>query len=472
MSFNRTTPILDLVVNYEVAKREGEPTTLDQDQYNKIIDYFEWEEMYKEALSVVNEAMKEYPHVVRFLFKKIHLQIFSGELDNALTNLDVAAGILDDSFDIELHRAYVFSELGIYDKATNILNKLEDSFENDKDQSLVLYYRALVEERIGDYDTALKNLVEAIQLDPTNDEALEKFYGAFSRKGDQGNNIKLFKKVINEEPYSWWGWFNLGVAYQHDCEYESALNAYEFAIAIDDNDLMAYQACGELYMMVRNYEKALRCFNALFPSNSMDTQLMLDMAECYLELEKVPTARKFLTMANEQGEEGEEIFFKFAECCKKEGRLKYAIRHYKEALKMNPFRDDVCRGLAEAYIFDGKYTKAKKMYRLATEVAPDFLYNWETLAEFLYGIGQQSEALEAVVEAQYYFDSSIKLKYYEVAYKAALGKTSEAKYYLLEALEEDFASRYFLFDAHPEFIRIEELMQVIEDFDKNRLSNT
>ena len=235
---------------------------------------------------------------------------------------------------------------------------------------------------------------------------------------------------------------------------------------------MGHKACGDLHLMLLNYEKALRCFNVLFPRNSMDAVLMLDMAECYLQLEKVPTARKFLKMANENGEEGEELFFKFAECCKKEGRLKYAIRHYKEALNMNPFRDDVCRGLAEAYIFDGKYTKAKKMYRLATEVAPDYLYNWEVRAEFLFGIGQQEKALEVVKEAQFYFDSSIKLKYYEIAYIAALGKISQAKYYLKEALDEDFTCRYFLFDAYPEFIKIVELMKVIDKFDKDRLSNT
>ena len=469
MSNSQESPIFDLVVSYETAKQAGMSTYFNEEKYDQLIDYFEFELMYPKALVVAEEAISKFPNSVKFLFRKIHLQIFSGEFENALMNLDFAEAMVDDDLDINLHRAYVLGELGISDKAINILNKLEEKYHSPKDQSLIYYYKSLVKEQAEMFSSAYSDIFTAVELDYSNEQALEKMYWSFSRKGSQVKNIQLFKKVVDQNPYSWWGWFNLAVAYQHDCFYEKAIDAFEFAIAINEQETLAHEACADLYMMVRKYEKALPCLHTLLANDPLNSELLLKIAICYIEIEKIPTAKKYLLMANEEGQFEEEVFFYFAECCKREGRIKYAIPHYKEAINICPFRDDFYRGLAEAYMLQGKYSEVKKMYRLATEVAPDYLENWIIYAEFLFGIGQTEEAAKAVEEASYYFDTSIKLKYYRIAYAAAQGEISEAKYYLHEALLQDFDSRFYLFDAYPEFGRIDSLMKVIDDFDKKRL---
>lgn len=469
MSLTPKRPLLELIVQYETTNRLGNQKYYDQDEYNKLIDYYEFEWLFDEAVEVVNEAIELYPYTVEFLFRKAQLFILAEKPERALKTLKKAEVMVPGSFDLKLHKAWVFADLEEFNQSVEILYELQDTIFNKQDLSLIYYYEALVRERKGEMNRTYQTLKKAIELDPTNTVALEKMWWCMSRLGCQKENIKLFRKVVDHDPYSWWGWFNLGTCLEYGCRYKEAIEAYEFAIVIDESRSRAYRDCAEVCFNVKDYGRALGHFEEYTRKFNVDADVYLKIAVCYANLNKIPAAKKFLFMAIDENEFVEEAYFQLGECYQREGNFKNALLHYKKAINMYPLRDDIFKGIGTTYFKMGKPEHARKYFNRMIELCQDNIDNWKTYIEFLYQINELENALEMIDRASEYHSCS-SLIYYKIAYQVVMGRVSKAFYYLEEALQEDFSSHRFLFEAEPRLSKMTEITDFINKFEKEKLS--
>src|SRR5690625_6815507 len=74
-------------------------------------------------------------------------------------------------------------------------------------------------------------------------------------------SIELHKHIINEDPYSYMAWYNLGQAYSCVGQYEKALAAYEYSYLIEPGFELGYQDRGDLFFELGRYKEALECYN-------------------------------------------------------------------------------------------------------------------------------------------------------------------------------------------------------------------
>lgn len=470
MTRHQHNPLFRLVVAYETSKREGTNSFFKEEDYNRLIDYFEFEFLYTEALDVAMQAIEKYPYSVEFLFRKIHLHIFAEEYSNATETLEKAAAFVPGSLDVKLHRAWISAETGIFDNSFDILTELKAELTDDKELSLVYYYEAMVFEHRKEIDKTFNSLAKAIELDPSNAEALEKIWWCMNRLGNHERTIEFFRAVVDIEPFSWWGWFNLASALEFSCKHMEAIEAYEFAIAADPKKEQAYRSCIEVCFNLKKYDLALHVTEDILRRFEPDADLYMKAGICKLETGKIAAAKKFLAMAQIEDECNEEIYHLLGECSRKEGKFKQAIHFYKKAISLYPFREEYYQHLADAYFQMGKPFEAKSYYRRGADVGPDVLNNWRIYFEFLYNIEDIPAALKVIDEAMIYHEDSMMLKYYRIAYVIALGKLPEGLYYLQEALEEDFDSHISLFDAHPELLQNAKVKDFIINFREKQLS--
>ena len=74
--------------------------------------------------------------------------------------------------------------------------------------------------------------------------------------GELENSVHYYKKFIDEDPYSEYAWYNLGNIYFKLKNYKKSIEAFEFAIAIDEEYSSAYNNLAESYLNLENYELA------------------------------------------------------------------------------------------------------------------------------------------------------------------------------------------------------------------------
>lgn len=470
MNRHQHNPIFRLVVHYETSKIEQTASVYNETEYNQLIDYYEHEFLYEEAINIANQAIEIFPYSVEFLFRKVHLFIFSEKYHLASETLEHAAAFVPDSLDVLLHKAWISAETGIFENSFGILNDLKHDLKDSKDLSLVYYYEAMVYEHRKEYENAFEALMKAIKLDPSNEEALEKIWWCMTHLSNHESTAQFFKQIVDLEPFSWWGWFNLASALEFSCKYEEAIEAYEFAIVVDPKKEQAYRTCIEVCFYIQKYDLALKLIEDILRRFHPDADLYVKAGKCKLETGKIAAAKQYLAMAQMEDEFNEEIYFLLGECVRKDGKFKSAIHYYKKAISLCPFREEFYQNLGRTYTQIGKLKEARVYFRRAADVGPDILKNWQLFFEFLFNSGDIRGAINIIDEATVYHEESMLLKYYRIAYIIALGNTSEGLYFLKETLEEDFEGLTLLFDAHPEILKNKQVMNYITAFKNKQMT--
>jgi tetratricopeptide (TPR) repeat protein len=167
------------------------------------------------------------------LLKKADLLIAMRRYYDALATLDQAE--LLDSRDINLYilKTDACLALDLQEKAVELLENALRLFEGEEKIEL-LFELADVYDDYEEFNKIFDCLKLILEQDPRNEEALYKicFWTDFTKRNEE--SIILHQNIIEEYPYSELAWFNLAAAYQGLRLYEKSIDAYKYAVVIDE----------------------------------------------------------------------------------------------------------------------------------------------------------------------------------------------------------------------------------------------
>jgi tetratricopeptide (TPR) repeat protein len=217
---------------------------LEEDAFEKIIEYYDEQEEASKALEAAEMGLEYFPFSAPLMIKKADLLLASRKYREALEILEKAE--LFDSRDINLYilKTDAFLAMDMQDRAVELLELAVQSFEGSEKIEL-LFELADVYDDYEEFDKVFDCLKVVLEEDPQNEEALYKicFWTDFTGRNEE--SIRLHNAIVDEHPFSELAWFNLGAAYQGLKLYEKAIDAYQYAIAIDEKFDYAYRNIGE-----------------------------------------------------------------------------------------------------------------------------------------------------------------------------------------------------------------------------------
>ncbi|MGA3279603.1 MAG: M48 family metalloprotease [Smithella sp.] len=179
------------------------------------------------------------------------------------------------------------------DQLNNKYNELTESLKKDPDDVDLLYFLALVEDQLGQTNSALKHYLKALSLSPRDEDVLK----------------------------------NIGLIYVKMGESYLAQDYLLRAASLNANDSDVTFALGKTYLDSGNYQKALDYFLKLENRSTNDYDLNYQIAMAYGKL-------------NNQGES----HYYFGLHFKKDKKKESALFHFREAL--NYFPKDSQRSIA------------------------------------------------------------------------------------------------------------------------------
>ncbi|AHF16772.1 tetratricopeptide repeat protein [Niabella soli] len=382
-SEERKDDIEELLQRYEDLRNGNSTSYLEEESFERIINHFESKEAFKKALQATEMAIGQFPYSAGLLIKKADLVLNNREYDTALELLDKAAIFDGNNIDIYILKTESLLALDRQEDAVALLEEALNLFEGEEKVDL-LFELADVYDDYEDFEKVFDCLKWILELEPANEEALYKICFWTDYTGRNAESIELHQKIINEHPYSELAWFNLGAAYQGIKLYEKAIDAYKYAIVIDEKFDYAYRNIGDAYIRLRKYRDAIENLERVLELAKPEDVIYEAIGYCYEKLKNYAQARFYFRKASHLNEDKGALLYKIALTYYKEDKFELCARQLEAALKIKNNNSEYLLLLGQSKLALGLDKEALQYFLNVVRLRPKQLAGWEALFIGLY----------------------------------------------------------------------------------------
>ena len=425
--------LAELLKHYNNLRNGQKSIFLEEEAFEKIIDYYDEQEDLAKALEVAETAIEYFPYSASLLIRKADVLLATRKYKDALEILERAE--LFDATDINLYilKTDAYLAMDMQEQAVELLEKAVTAFEGDEKLEL-LFELADVYDDYEEFDKVFDCLKVILQEEPTNEEALYKicFWTDFTGRNEE--SIRLHLEIIEEHPFNELAWFNLAAAYQGLKLYEKAIDAYQYALAIDEKFDYAYRNIGDAYIRLRKYREAIEALEKVLELSKPEEVIYEAIGHCYDKMKNYAQARFHYRKASHLNPDDSKLYYKIACTYYHEGQHASAVKQLDAALKIHRSQAEYNLLMGECKLKLEEYKEAIQYLSTAVRVRPKNVSGWEALIRCLYTAGFYSEAKQQIMAALDHTSHKPVFYYYLSAVLFALGKSKEALLYLQKGL--------------------------------------
>ena len=453
----------ELVQRYENALQVNESSYFDENELEEIIDFYLENDKLDNALRVADEGLIQYQFSTIFYQKKAEILLELNQLDEALENLEIATTFSPNETSIFLLKADVYTLKGEYAKAVDLVNAALE--QADKEDKVDLYLElADVYEEWEKYYEVIEQLQKCLALDPDNEEALNRMWFSTELTERYDESIVFHTQLVDKHPYNAIAWFNLAHAYNGVDNFEKALEAFEFVIAIDEDYDLAYIDAGDLLYKDKQYEKAIEFYLESIEKGSARKEIYYQIAKAYGHISKNVKAREYYKKCINMDPYYAKAFHKLGLNYLEGNLSKNALSPLERAVKLDKRNYEYLNSLAAAYFLNEEQEKSLDCYFKMLEINEEDKRIYLNIISILYEQGRLGDAIETVDSCIPFFEDHDDLLYIKTAFLYELGKKSEMFDTLLKALEKNPDTHMQLFDLLPEMQDDHAVMALIESY--------
>lgn len=314
--------ISELVKKYEEALNSGKSIYLDADQFDDLAEYYDRNEDFDQASSVIEAGLRIHPENQTLLLKKARNLVFRENYDEAIVILNIVSGEYD--FDSYLLKLESYLQLDMPSEAYKIV---EDILANETDYlDNALAEIGFIYLDTDNIDTAILYLEKSYEYNPENSDVLNDLAYAYELEGRFMDSIAMNNKILDLDSYSHTAWFNMGRLYSMCEEYEKAIDAFDFALTIEENDNNIWKLKAHCLSLCNRNEEAIIILKKLIDSYPDDTSLYFLLSENYFALDIYDEALSYLNKYQEIEGETIEIISKKASIYIERGEYETAYK--------------------------------------------------------------------------------------------------------------------------------------------------
>lgn len=458
--------IKELLNQYQNLKAGQRYSYLDEESFERIIDYFDDAEDLPQALEAVQFAIEQYPYSSLLQLKKADLLIATRHYYDALATLEQAE--LLDSRDINLYilKTDAYLALDQQEKAVELLENALRMFDGEERIEL-LFELADVYDDYEEFDKIFDCLKLILEQDPKNEEALYKicFWTDFTRRNEE--SVQLHQSIIEEYPYNELAWFNLAAAYQGMKLYEKSIDAYKYAVVIDEKFDYAYRNMGDAFIRLRKYKDAIEVLEKVLELSRPEDVIFEAIGHCYDKLKNYAQARFYYRKASHLSPDDSKLHYKVACTYIHEEQWVQAIKNLESAMQIHRLQPEYNLAMGECKMQLGNIKDAIQYFTNVVRSRPKNIAGWEALIRGLYNVKYYEEALEQVFAAIKLTEGKPLFIYYLSAVYFAMGKSKEGLLQLQRAMVKSPRVVKKFVELNPSILQNPQVVDLIAGFKRN-----
>lgn len=457
----------ELLRQYQNLKNGRTHTFLEEDAFERIIDHFDEKDDLPEALEAAEIGLSQFPYSSQLMLKKADLLLATRKYREALDILEVAG--LYDSSDVNLYilKTDAYLALDQQAMAVEVLESALQLFEGEERLDL-LFELADVYDDYEEFDKVFDCLKLILEAEPNNEEALYKicFWTDFTGRNEE--SIRLHQQIIEEYPFSELAWFNLAAAYQGLKLYEKSIDAYQYAVAIDEKFDYAYRNMGDAYLRLRKYKEAIEVLEKVLELTRPEDVIYEAIGHCYHRMENYAQARFHYKKAVHLNPDDSKLHYKIAVTYMLEEQWQQAIKQLDNAMRIHRTVPEYNLAMGECRMHLKQFKEAIQYFGAVVRNKPKNVAGWEALIRCLIKAELYDEAIEQCTAAMRATDGKPVFLFHHSTILFALGKTKEALLKLEMAMEKAPRQLKKFIELNPSILQNSQVVDILARYKKGR----
>lgn len=277
----------ELLTKYEVATHNGDSVYLEPDELTDIAEFYYNHGRNKDAEKACDYALKLFPgSTAPAIFMARMALVNTGDVEKAKDYLQTAS----DKSDLEYY--YMEAELLVYQgKAEEAMQYLENVYATLSDDDDLADFPIDAANLLADYqlyDQALFWLSRSDETDASDYRELKARIAMAQGNFEEGETI--LNQLIDEDPFDGQYWNHLASGKFMSGKIAEAIDATDFSIAINPNDLEAINTKAHALFALGRYEDAYQWFKRYTDISPNDENTFLYEGMALVNMEHIDEA--------------------------------------------------------------------------------------------------------------------------------------------------------------------------------------
>ena len=360
-----------ILARYEEMLASDHTFYFEATELTDIAEYYAMQGDSEQAEEALDLALRLHPDNIDALIFKSRSRLINGHLAEARHILDSITDQRDR--EVMFLRAEVQLASHQYTQAEALLRSLIEE-EDHEANAYVDIIDLLVDN--NQHDMANLWIEEAIQRYPDHQVLAESaaYSHALQERFDEA--ITLYNQLLDTDPYSTFYWEELGKIYFRCEEYNKAIEAFEFVIAINgDECYYALYAVANCYFNIGNYERAEEYYHTIHERYPETADPLFHMGMCRINHGDDDGALDYFTQAlttiPEGSEEQAQIYSQMSLIFSRKGQHTKAVTYADEAIKICPNNAELIIKKGHELLTLGKYEESTTLFLKAIELNTD-----------------------------------------------------------------------------------------------------
>lgn len=457
----------ELIQQYNNLKEGKSHSFIDEEGFERIIDYYDDKDQFSLALEAAEFGIEQYGWSASLLLRKADILISLRRYKDSLEVLEYAE--LFDSTDSTLFilKTDAYLALDMQEKAAAVLETAIQTFEGE-DRLELLFELADVYDDYENFEKVFDCLKMILESDPSNEEALYKicFWTDFTGRNEE--SITLHQWIVDEFPFNELAWFNLGAGYQGLKLYEKAIDAYSYAVAIDEKFDYAYRNMGDAFIKLRKFKEAIEVLEKVIELARPEAVIYEAIGHCHDKQGNFAQARFNYKKASHLSPEDGHMHYKIACTYMNEAHWQNAIKCLETAIRVSKALPEYSLALGQCHMELDQLDLAITHFGQVIRTRPKNVNGWLEFLKCLYLAEMHTEGLEYASFAYEQTDQKPIFLYYKSMFLFAKGKTKQALIMLETALTTNAKLMRKFIEMDPAILQHQKVVELIARYKKKK----
>lgn len=451
------------IKRFENMLKNNETFFFDIEFYEDIIAQYHQKHNIENVLLAANKGLEQHPFSTELKFEKAQALYVLGHYEEAMDLVTEVLSMQPGEFDCSLLQSNIYLAKQMFQEALATIQNISIYSSDEKDRIHLTLGR--IYQGLGDFEQAYQNFKISSELNPDNKEALIELASTFGSEEDLQEGIEIIKQLLEQNPFDFYSWYNLGTLQDKAHLYEDAIDSFEYVTSLENSFAPAHYNKGLCFMSLEKYEDALYSLNeTLNIEGEQDIDLLINIAGCELKLGNNNSAARYYKKIIDRQPVNHIALSGLGICLYEQEKWSEALHFISRAVKVEPEDIFYLFTKADTEYLLGNNFHAIEDYKKIVTLAPDYADAWINLSIVYTDICEYEESTAILKEALENCQENSEVIYRIAASLILEGNYKEAFIYLENALILDFEKHIILFEIFPELETQKALIKIIDQY--------